>query len=148
VIALGMIALMRRRLADFDGHVRASSEVILEFLSQPADTTTLASVSTILPGFEGTAMVVLEPGSAAIGSTLAQLDLRARTGATVLAIARGSHGFATPSPGEPLAVGDRLAMTGSDDAIALARTALVAGRDHGVDRNEATPSSPADTTSG
>lgn len=82
----------------------------------------------ILPGFGGTTSHTLGEGAAAIGRSLAQLDLRARTGTTVLAIARrGAHGLATPSPTEPLQRGDVLALAGSEDAIAAARRLLDAG---------------------
>ena len=137
--ALAIVIVMRRSIADFEGHVRAGSELILEMLSQPHQEAPLAQVEAMLPGFGGTATHALGEGAAAIGSSLAQLDLRARTGATVLAIARrraddgsgaagpGGHGMATPSPTEPLQRGDLLALAGSDDAIAAARKLLDAG---------------------
>jgi CPA2 family monovalent cation:H+ antiporter-2 len=88
----------------------------------------IAQVETILPGFGGTASIRMPPASAAVGRSLADLDLRAQTGATVLAIARGDHasGLATPSPTEPLRAGDVLALAGSDESIAKARELLTA----------------------
>jgi CPA2 family monovalent cation:H+ antiporter-2 len=125
VIALGLVLVMRRRIADFEGHVRASSELILELLAtQPGDAA-LAQVSTVLPGFANTQSVALVADAPAIGRSLAELDLRAKTGATVLAIARGASGVATPSPNEPLRSGDVLALAGSDEAIAAARLLLL-----------------------
>ncbi len=129
---LGVVLVLRRSIADFDGHVRAGSELILELLSQPQQEAPLAQVEAMLPGFGGTAPHRLAEGAAAIGRSLAQLDLRARTGATVLAIARsgaghGDHGVATPSPTEPLQGGDVLALAGSDEAIAAARDLLDRG---------------------
>jgi CPA2 family monovalent cation:H+ antiporter-2 len=127
VIGLVFFLAARRSLEDFDGHVRAGSELILELMSHPPAATAaepggeLAQVETVLPGFGGLASITVGPGSAAIGRTLADLDLRAKTGATVLAIARGAHGMATPSPTEPLQQGDVLAMAGSDEAIGAAR---------------------------
>jgi monovalent cation:H+ antiporter-2, CPA2 family len=124
-VAAALVA--RRSIADFEGHVRAGSELILELLAQPQHAAPLAQVEAMLPGFGGTASHTLGAGAAAIGSSLAQLDLRARTGATVLAIARGgpgAHGLATPSPTEPLQRGDVLALAGSEDAIAAARAVL------------------------
>lgn len=124
-VALVVILVLRRSIADFDGHVRAGSELILELLSHPQPGgPALSQVETLLPGFGGTTSHTLGPTSAAIGSSLAQLDLRAKTGATVLAIARGAHGVATPSPTEPLQQGDVLALAGSDEAIAAARRLL------------------------
>ncbi len=120
---LGLVAVARRSLRDFDGHVRAGSEMLLELLSHPPSQATveLAQVESVLPGFGGVVSIAIGAASPAVGRTLAELDLRARTGATVLAIARGGAGMATPSPTEPLAAGDTLAMAGSDDAIAQAR---------------------------
>ena len=123
VHVLVLVALARRSLRDFDGHVRAGSELLLELLSHPPSQATeeLAQVEAVLPGFGGVVSIHVGAASPAVGRTLAELDLRARTGATVLAIARGGAGMATPSPTEPLAAGDTLAMAGSDEAIAQAR---------------------------
>jgi CPA2 family monovalent cation:H+ antiporter-2 len=127
--ALAVVLVLLRSIADFDGHVRAGSELILELLSQPQQEAPLAQVEAVLPGFGGTAPHALAEGAAAIGRSLAELDLRAKTGATVLAIARGggAHGVATPSPTEPLQRGDVLALAGSDEAIAAARELLDRG---------------------
>ena len=131
IAALAVVLVMRRSIADFEGHVRAGSELILELLSQPRqEAAPLAEVEAVLPGFGGTASHALGEGASAIGRSLAELDLRARTGATVLAIARGAggepgaRGVATPSPTEPLQRGDVLALAGSDEAIAAARKLL------------------------
>ncbi len=125
VVALGLVIVARRSLRDFDGHVRAGSELILELLASRKDdprSPELAQVEQVLPGFGGVASITVVHGSPAVGRTLAELDLRAKTGATVLAIARGDHGMATPSPTEPLCQGDVLAMAGSDESISAART--------------------------
>lgn len=127
VVALVLLVIMRRSIADFDGHVRAGAALILEMLTQPQPhAESLAQVETILPGFGGTTSIPIAVASPADGKSLAQLDLRARTGATVLAIQRGSSGVVTPSPTEPLRAGDVLALAGSADAIAAARSLLVA----------------------
>jgi len=133
VVALALtlvILLVRRSIADFDGHVRAGSELVLELLARPTEETalspeTFAQVQAILPGFAGVTPLELTKGSPAVGRTLAELDLRARTGATVLAIGRGEHGVATPSPTDPLRAGDVLALAGSEAAISAARELLV-----------------------
>jgi len=122
VVVLGLIVIGKRSLRDFDGHVRAGSEMILQLLRQPEEAHQLAHVETVLPGFGGLASITIAPASSAVGRSLAELDLRAKTGATVLAIARGTDaGTATPSPTEPLQAGDVLAMAGSEEAIMAAR---------------------------
>lgn len=120
------LALTYRAIIDFDHHVRAGSELVLELLRQPASAAPpLAELEQALPGFGATRSLRLQGDAPAVGRTLAELDLRARTGATVLAIARGDGGFASPDPRAPLCAGDVLALTGGDDAIAAARAALV-----------------------
>jgi CPA2 family monovalent cation:H+ antiporter-2 len=84
----------------------------------------LSEVQTALPGFQSLTPVALADGAPAIGKTLAELDLRAKTGASVLAISRDGGGIANPRPDEPLRDGDVLALTGSDEAIAAARALL------------------------
>ena len=128
VVALLLLIVMRRSIKDFEGHVHAGSELILELLSQPQPQLAqahLSQVEMILPGFGGTSSITMPEAATAIGRSLADLDLRAQTGATVLAIARGDQeGLATPSPTEPLRAGDVLAVAGSAEAIAKARELL------------------------
>jgi CPA2 family monovalent cation:H+ antiporter-2 len=133
-IVVLLIAVTYRSIVDFSQHVRAGSELILELLQsappsgphgQPAPIG--PQLESVLPGFGGLVSVTVESTSSAVGKSLAELDLRARTGATVLAIGRGgSGGFATPTPSEPLAAGDVLALTGSEEALAAAKQALAA----------------------
>jgi CPA2 family monovalent cation:H+ antiporter-2 len=81
-------------------------------------------VRALLPGFPDVSPVRLATGSDAIGRTLAQIDQRARTRATVLAITRGEQGTVLPSAGEVLREGDILALAGPDDAVDAARKLL------------------------
>jgi len=126
IAALALVLVIRRSIKDFQGHVKASSELIVELLARPGegDDRQLAQLSTILPGLHTTALFTIPDGGAAAGRSLAQLDLRARTGATVLAIGRGAQGLATPPPDEPLQAGDRLALAGSDEAVRAAMAVL------------------------
>ncbi len=122
---LVLVAVTYRAIVDFGKHVRAGSELILELLHHPPEQRPpMAELEVILPGFGGLVSLTLQGGWPAVGRSLAELDLRARTGASVLAIARGEGGFASPTPTEPLRAGDVLALTGSDDALAAARVEL------------------------
>jgi CPA2 family monovalent cation:H+ antiporter-2 len=124
-----LLTITYRAIVDFNQHVRAGSELILELLHQPEQQNQqpLAQIESVLPGFGGLVSVKVDAGANAVGKSLAQLNLRARTGATVLAISRGEGGFATPEPHEPLRAGDVLAMAGSDEAIASARVTVTSG---------------------
>ena len=62
--------------------------------------------------------------SAAAGKTLAQLDLRARTGATVIAVRRGEHSSTLPAGDQSLEPGDLLALTGTQAAVDSAQSIL------------------------
>ncbi len=121
----------RRAIRDLDGHVRAGSALIVEVLarqtapdqspsSTPTPSETLTEASSMLPGITELTSVTLTEGCRATGKTLAKLDLRARTGATVLALSRDGTATAQPSPHEPLRAGDVLALTGSAEAVAAA----------------------------
>jgi CPA2 family monovalent cation:H+ antiporter-2 len=61
----------------------------------------------------------LAADSAAVGRTLAQLDLRGLTGATVLALHRAG-GTTIPSADDVLRAGDVLVLAGTADAVAAA----------------------------
>jgi len=135
VLALVMVMLgvaFWRSATNLQGHVRAGAEVVLEALaaqSRPRSTTTttdtLEQVHQLLPGLGALAAVRLDLGSVVIGRTLAQVNLRGRTGATVLAITRADGGVLVPTAGERLRVGDVLAVAGTHEAIEAAKAALV-----------------------
>jgi CPA2 family monovalent cation:H+ antiporter-2 len=122
-------AALWRGTFDLDAHVRAGSQVVLEALarqSAAADGDTLHDVRRLLPGIGEPESLRVPDGSPIAGRSLAALDLRGSTGATVLAIARDGGGVALPGPDEVLRAGDVLAVAGTHEAIAAARE-LVSG---------------------
>jgi CPA2 family monovalent cation:H+ antiporter-2 len=101
--------------------------MILEILSSNPSgrATNLAEqVEKTLPGLGTVTSVKLAKTDKAVGKTLAQVNLRGMTGASVIAIKRTDQDIATPSAHEKLQTGDVLVMTGSDSAIAAAREVL------------------------
>ena len=68
--------------------------------------------------------MVLPPGSPAVGKTLAGINLRGRTGATVLAIRRGGEGLLVPTGRELLQADDVLAVAGTHESVDAARALL------------------------
>jgi CPA2 family monovalent cation:H+ antiporter-2 len=140
VLVLAMLWLgFWRSATNLQGHVRAGAQVVLDALTAqtrqapaPAPGRTFADVHQLLPGLGALAVVALEPASVSVGKTLAQLKLRGRTGATVLALTRAGGGVIVPTAKERLQAGDVLALAGTHEAIAAA-TALLEGR------NEAAP---------
>jgi CPA2 family monovalent cation:H+ antiporter-2 len=135
-----------RSAASLEGHVRAGAQIVAEALvkrarARPgeapgiagpggeadADEHALDQVRRLLPGLGEPVVVRLDPGSGAVGRTLAQLDLRGATGATVLAIARSEAGVVAPGAGEVLRAGDVLALAGTHEAVEAARRLLSSG---------------------
>jgi CPA2 family monovalent cation:H+ antiporter-2 len=135
VLALVVILLgitFWRSATNLQGHVRAGAEVVLDALvahAGPRATATgpdtLEQIHELLPGLGALAAIRLDPGSAAIGKTLAQINLRGRTGATVLAVTRTAGGVLVPTAKELLREGDVLAVAGSHDAIEAAKTLIM-----------------------
>ena len=69
----------------------------------------------------------VEPGHWAIGRSLGEINLRAQTGASVLAIRRADRYTTSPTADVALAEGDTLYLLGDDSDIALALRHLAAG---------------------
>ncbi|MGH7427954.1 MAG: cation:proton antiporter regulatory subunit, partial [Candidatus Methylomirabilaceae bacterium] len=86
---------------------------------------TLEHVHQLLPGLGELAAVRLDAGSPAVRKTLAQLNLRGITGATVLVVTREGGGVVVPTAQERLRAGDVLALAGSHEAIEAAQRLLV-----------------------
>ena len=79
----------------------------------------LDELSHLLAGTTTDTFLILE-GSPGVGKSLEELDLRARTGVTVIAIVRNGQSFHNPGPDFTLAAGDVLVFLGAhkelDDA--------------------------------
>jgi len=119
-----------RGAANLQGHVRAGTEVVLEALGRQtrSELPSLEDAKDLLPGLGTLIPWRVRPDSPAVGKTLGELDLRARTGATVLAVFRPSANVVAPSASERIAANDVLAMTGSSDAVDAA-SRLLSGED-------------------
>jgi CPA2 family monovalent cation:H+ antiporter-2 len=120
-----------RRAAELHGHVKAGAEVILETLARQTRRghtaeRDLERVTALVPGLGEPVPVRLDERCGAIGRTLADIDLRGQTGATVLAISRGRGGVIVPSARDVLEVGDVLALAGTHEDVAAARKLLLA----------------------
>jgi len=70
----------------------------------------------------------VEPGSEAEGEHPAALRLRARTGATVVAIARDGEAHVAPGPEFTFRTHDSVVLVGDDEALTRARLVFIADR--------------------
>ncbi len=111
--------------------MRAGSQVIIEALAAQSHVRSvgthadsLEKLHPVLPGLGEPTSIRLESTSPAVGRTLAELNLRGMTGATVLAIRRGEAGVVIPTAREQLQAGDVLALAGTHEAIDAARAVL------------------------
>jgi monovalent cation:H+ antiporter-2, CPA2 family len=77
-----------------------------------------------VPGLGTVTPIMLGAGAAAIGRTLAEIDLRAATGATAIAIARNAGPVIVPSGEEVLAEGDVIELVGPRERVEAARRLL------------------------
>jgi CPA2 family monovalent cation:H+ antiporter-2 len=131
VIAVAFGVAFWRRATDLYGHTRAGAEVIVMALAQhdmdqtrEMEVQTIERLHAVLPGLGEPVPVRLDDTSRAVGRTLASLDLRGRTGATVLAIRREGGNSLVPTGHEVLRTGDVLALAGSGESIEAARRKL------------------------
>ena len=120
-----------RTATDLDKHTEAGAELVVHVLAKQAhsgETGTFEVVRGLLPGLGTIVPLEVGAGSEAAGSTLGDLNLRGRTGATVVALSRDGQRKPLPTATTMLQAGDMMALTGSGNAIGLA-AALLRARD-------------------
>jgi CPA2 family monovalent cation:H+ antiporter-2 len=126
-----LAAAFWRGAANFQGHTRAAAEALAEALARQTrvgrakgNVRSLEDTNRLLSGLGSPVSMEVQPGTVAEGKTLAQIELRGLTGATVLAIQRGEESVLVPSGHERLQAGDVLAVAGTHDAVEAARALL------------------------
>jgi monovalent cation:H+ antiporter-2, CPA2 family len=72
--------------------------------------------------------VKLEPDSAVVGQTIMQANLRADTGASIIAIARDGHMLANPKSATVFQAGDQVGLIGETEQVAEAQHLLTQAR--------------------
>jgi monovalent cation:H+ antiporter-2, CPA2 family len=138
-VLVGVLAILAvsfwRGATNLHDHVQAGAQIIVEILgkqSGSAKAPTLEDVQAVLPGLGELTAVKLEGDCFAVGKTLAQINLRALSGASVITILRDAEGL-KPTGREELRTGDVLALTGTHDAIEAA-TAILCERGSDLQR--------------
>jgi monovalent cation:H+ antiporter-2, CPA2 family len=129
VLILLLLVALWRNASNLQGHARAGAQIIASALANQMasvdgasdDPKLLEDVNAILPGLGEPVAIRVIPQSLAVGKSLAQLNLRGATGATVLAIRRGSEQIPTPLGREVIRANDVVAVAGAHDALAVAR---------------------------
>jgi CPA2 family monovalent cation:H+ antiporter-2 len=135
LVAIPAIAFWRSTM-NLQGHTKAGAEVLAMKLGQqmagagvaePSDDALQREVQRVhqaLPGLGEPVSLRVPADSPVADRTLAELNLRGETGATVLAIVRQGEQVLVPSGHDRVRAGDVLAVAGSEDAIAAAREVI------------------------
>lgn len=128
-MSMGVIALsFWRNASSLLGHVRAGAQAVIALLAkqshatehEPAVPTAQPEHAPLWSGLGTWITHRVTATDYGAGKTLAELNLRGLTGATVLAIQREDDGSASPSAHQALCAGDVLALLGNAEAVASA----------------------------
>jgi Putative regulatory, ligand-binding protein related to C-terminal domains of K+ channels len=136
-----------RSAINLQEHARAGAEVIVAALTPQLSNyddpenlnKTMEHIAVMLPGLGAPVPMRIRESSPAVGRSLAELDLRGRSGATILAIMRtvsSGQKALVPSGRERLRVGDVVALAGTTEAVESAKALLTEARRAGERRIE------------
>jgi monovalent cation:H+ antiporter-2, CPA2 family len=134
VLGVALLALpFWRSATNLQGHVRAGAQAVLEALvaqsrSDRPSASKLEDLRAMMPGIGEPTAFTVAAGAACVGRSLKEVNLRGLTGATVLAIDRGSGEVVVPSAEETLREHDLLVLTGTCEAVQAACEVLSKAR--------------------
>ena len=133
-ILLFLSFVVWRSAADLQGHVKAAAEALVSAIGQQPRRQgereaerSLQRAYQLLPGLGDPVPVSIPAASPFAGRELSDIGLRGHTGATVIAISRGSEVVLVPDGHQVLQAGDVLALAGTSEAIEAARRLLERG---------------------
>ncbi len=127
ILLIGLSIAFWRSAINLQGHVKAGAEVLLDKIKTSMDGKKEKNefeTQEFLPGLGPVFSFSLAGDSAAVEKTLTQLNLRAFTGANIIAITRKTGGVIVPSGKEVLHEGDKLFLTGTEESLELAKEML------------------------
>jgi CPA2 family monovalent cation:H+ antiporter-2 len=131
-VVTGFGVAIWRSAADLQDHVRAGAQAMVEALTAharrpaaPHGAERLDEIAALFHGLGEPFAIALDATSPCLGRTLGELDLRGRTGATVLAITSRGAPVVLPAGAQRLGAGDVLALTGTREAIDGAKAILL-----------------------
>lgn len=133
VLVLGV--LLWRSAANLQGHAEAGAQLLVSALRHqmseigaPGEAQPIAHAETLLPGMGAPVGVAITGQHAAAGQSLRTLNIRARTGAGILAITRGEQRILIPRGRDEIRPGDVLALAGTRESVAAAVALLTEPR--------------------
>jgi CPA2 family monovalent cation:H+ antiporter-2 len=105
-------------------HVHAGAQMVADALSSHSHKNQddlLEQINAMVPGIGAPTTTSVGPESFAAGKTLGDLNLRSLTGASVIAVMRGSERILMPSGKEIMQAGDSIVLVGTHEAIHKAK---------------------------
>jgi monovalent cation:H+ antiporter-2, CPA2 family len=132
IVVVGIGLYLWRNAGFVDHELRSAAERIADVLATQSgdDHGEVLSDPTLIPGMDSVFGLRISELSHAVGQTLAEINLRALTGATVVAIRRGAGNVVLPTGHERIEPDDVLAITGTAEAIRKAVIDLTKGPAH------------------
>lgn len=127
ITVLVFVVYLWRTTSAVEVELRSGTERLALALADQTTSDSELPVETKLPGLDRLTRVTIDPAHAAVGRTLAELDLRRRTGATVVSIHRADHDQVLPTGREVLRAGDVLAIAGDAATLEAATRLLSTG---------------------
>ncbi len=98
---------------------RAGADFVLSYASMGSDAIiNLLSRSNILMVSEGLDAFAVDIPQSLVGKSLAETDIRRKTGATVVALERGGDTIVNPDPTQPMPAHSKMILIGTDEAQA------------------------------
>ncbi|MFB9375996.1 cation:proton antiporter regulatory subunit [Kineococcus gynurae] len=92
------------------------AEVLAELLGQPRVIERLARLREQIEGL-ATEGIYVEKGSPFAGRTLADAQIRSRTGASVVALVRNGEVIPSPAPAQEFRAGDKIVVVGTTEGV-------------------------------
>jgi CPA2 family monovalent cation:H+ antiporter-2 len=130
-VFLGVLTLIGvvfwKSALNLQDHVHAGAQMVADALAHHAPERSealLTQVNTMVPGIGAPTSVRLSPECQAVSKTLAELNLRITTGASIIAILRGEERILMPAGNEVLRAGDGVVLVGTQDSIRSAKDIL------------------------
>ncbi len=129
VVLLIMLFVVWRSAGQLDLEIISEAKRLVDFLDsqRSVGVTSHATPADFMPDISSMDALEITADSPWVGCDLRALDLRAATGALILAIHRDGRDVAIPTGSERLCANDLLMITGSASAMAAARARILNG---------------------
>jgi len=125
VVVLGLVLfLLRETIVQMNERIEKTLEQALQGVPPEEVQEIRGLIETTYPWGVSAGSATVPAGGEASGRTIRDLNLRRRTGATIVALDRGADRIVNPPPNVVLQPGDRVTVVGEEDQVNSARDVL------------------------